>query len=394
MTPVKLVDDFLLRAVAERASDVHVEPRESECVIRIRVDGDLLHIGQYKKVQHEEVVARLKVLASLRTDVRTVPQDGRFKVQSGATGLHVRLSVVPTFYGEKCVLRLLTQQTESKTLESLGFVGADVENINRAISAPHGMVLAVGPTGSGKTTTLYALLGLVAKPDVSVVTLEDPIEYSVPHISQIPVQSHGALTFASALRSVVRQDPDIIMVGEIRDTATAELSVHAALTGHLVLSTLHTNDAVTSIVRCIEMGVEPFLVASALRVVVSQRLVRRPCARCSVEAPLSSTEIDFISRIAPRVYEMHKQKIEKIKIRSARGCVECRQTGFLGRSVVAEVMVVDNKISQLITRKASTHELAEAAVSLGMKPIIDNAIESVFAGATTMSEVHGLCNLQ
>lgn len=386
-SPVKLIDDVILRAYSEKASDIHIEPFEYECRVRIRVDGSLLLIGKYKKEIHEESVARLKVLSSLRTDIRMSPQDGRFKATvGGATGLNIRVSIIPSFHGEKCVLRLLPQSQQVQSLENLGFGEHDIKKIFQALSAPHGMILVVGPTGSGKTTTLYTLLEKVTKPDMSSVTLEDPIENALPGITQIPIHVNAHLTFVSALRSVVRQDPDVIMVGEIRDAATAELATHAALTGHLLLSTLHTNDAIMALPRLIEMGVEPFLVASIVRAVVSQRLVRKICTKCYAERKITASEIEFLQKKI-ELSESLVRKYSQTNVKYGKGCEACRKTGYAGRTVISEVLVVNEKIRELITQKASPDEIRWVAVELGMTLLAHDAVEKVFLGKTTFEEI-------
>lgn len=386
-SPVRLIDDVILRAYSEKASDIHIEPFEHECRVRIRVDGGLLLIGKYKKEIHEESVARLKVLSSLRTDVRMSPQDGRFKATvGGTTGLSIRVSIIPSFHGEKCVLRLLPQSQQVQSLENLGFGERDIKNIFQALSAPHGMILVVGPTGSGKTTTLYTLLEKVSKPDMSSVTLEDPVENSLPGITQIPIHANAHLTFVSALRSVVRQDPDVIMIGEIRDGATAELATHAALTGHLLLSTLHTNDAIMALPRLSEMGVEPFLVASIVRAVVSQRLVRKICTKCCTERKITASEIEFLQKKI-ELSESLVQKYSQINVKYGKGCEACRKTGYAGRTVISEVLVVNEKIRELITQKASPDDIRKVAVELGMTLLAHDAVEKVFLGKTTFEEM-------
>lgn len=387
-SPVKLIDEVILRAYYEKASDIHIEPFEHECRVRIRVDGGLLLIGKYKKEIHEESVARLKVLSSLRTDVRMSPQDGRFKATvGGTTGLSIRISIIPSFHGEKCVLRLLPQSQQVQSLENLGFGECDTKNIFQALSSPHGMILVVGPTGSGKTTTLYTLLEKVTQPDMSSVTLEDPIENSLPGITQIPIHANSHLTFVSALRSVVRQDPDVIMVGEIRDTPTAELATHAALTGHLLLSTLHTNDAIMALPRLIEMGVEPFLVASIVRAVVSQRLVRKICTKCVVERKITESEIEFLQKKVGLSDDLLVQKYGQKNVKYGKGCEACRKTGYSGRTVISEVLVVNEKIREMIAQKHSPDDMRKVAVSLGMTLLAHDAVEKVFLGKTTFEEI-------
>jgi len=386
-SPVKLVDEIIIRAYNEKASDIHVEPWEHECRVRIRIDGDLISIGKYKKEIHEETMARLKVLSSLRTDVRTVPQDGRFRVNVSGTSVSIRISIIPSFFGEKAVLRLLPQGLSNHSLKNLGFSDSDQKKILDILGISHGMVLVVGPTGSGKTTTLYTLLQKISKPDIATVTLEDPIEFCIPGVTQIPIHGGGSLTFSSALRAVVRQDPDIIMLGEIRDATTAELSVHAALTGHLVLSTLHTNDAVTGLLRLIDMGVEPFLVASTVRAIISQRLVRKICFACVYKRKVTKSDFDFIEK-----YSLGSTAKEIETLAEGKGCDQCRGTGYVGRMVITETLVLDEKIRELVMQKASSVEIKARAIESGMIPIVQDAIEKMIAGKTTIEEIATHCH--
>lgn len=384
--PVKLVDEVISRACAEKASDLHIEPYEHECRVRMRVDGDLVHVGRYKKDIHEEVIARLKVVSSLRTDLRTSPQDGRFRVNVSNVPVHVRISVVPSMFGEKCVLRLLPQGVHKQTLESLGFGLSEQEKIEKALALSHGMILVVGPTGSGKTTTLYTLIQKAHSSKIATVTLEDPIECSIPGVTQIPVQNGGNVTFASALRAVVRQDPDVIMVGEIRDKTTAELSINAALTGHLVFSTLHTNDAVTTLPRLIDIGIEPFLIASTVRMIISQRLVRKICNLCKKESQITESEREYVIAHGGGISCAPETKISR-----GTGCKNCRDTGYSGRTIVSEVLVPNEHVRTLIMNKAQPDDLLKAALASGMTPLAHQAIAKVLDGVTTFEEITSVC---
>lgn len=384
-SPVKLVDEVILRAYSEKASDIHIEPGEHDCRVRIRIDGELVYLGRYKKEIHEEAVARLKVLSLLRTDIRMSPQDGRFKVNIAGIVLNVRISVVPSFYGEKCVLRLLPPISQTHTLEALGFCIRDRESIDKVLSASFGMILVVGPTGSGKTTTLYSMLQKTAQPGVSAVTLEDPVEYAIPNITQIPIHSGSSMNFSTVLRAVVRQDPDVIMVGEIRDAVTAELSTHIALTGHLLLSTLHTNDSATALPRLIDMGVEPFLVASTMKAVVSQRLVRKVCQKCVSDRNITDSEIAYLKKHG--LYERYPLK----KVMKNNGCSACRNSGYFGRTVIVEVLELGDCVRDLIMRKASANEIKKLAMEGGMTSLLEDAIEKVSHGITTLDEVAITC---
>ena len=384
-SPVKLVDEVITRAFLDRASDIHVEPMAVDCQIRMRVDGVLINHGRYNKLIHEEVVARLKILSGLRTDIRLSPQDGRFRVQVSSTSLHVRVSVIPSIHGEKCVLRLLPSSLQNHSLEGLGFNSLEIDKISKLAEISHGMVLVVGPTGSGKTTTLYELLQRKSALDISVVTLEDPVEYSIPGVTQIPINT--TMSFANALRAVVRQDPDVIMVGEIRDHITAELAIHAALTGHLLFSTLHTNDAVTALPRLIDMGIEPFLIASTVRMVISQRLVRKICVMCKSEVKMTQGEFEYLVRVGDI------PETQKLRIFKGAGCSDCKNTGYCGRTVISEVLVVDEKIRSFIMQKNPASDLQKVALQQGMRPLIKDAVSKVLTGITTCEEVAAVCNI-
>lgn len=384
-TPVRLVDEIIARAFTERASDIHFEPVGADCRIRIRTDGILIPGGRYSKLMHEEVISRLKVLAGLRTDIKFLPQDGRFRVNLSNNSINIRISVVPSIHGEKGVLRLLPSTLQNHSLETLGFSLHNVGIISKNIDVPHGMILVVGPTGSGKTTTLYTLLQKKSPSDVSTVTLEDPVEYSVPNITQIPINT--SMTYANALRAVVRQDPDVIMVGEIRDHLTAELATHVALTGHLLFSTLHTNDAVTVLPRLIDMGVEPFLVASTVRMIISQRLVRKICVTCKKEFEPSKIESEYLASIGIL------SSNSKFKIYKGVGCAQCKNTGYLGRTVLSETFIVDEKIKNKIMEKPSSDDLQKIAIEQGMVCLIKDAADKVINGITTCEEIAVVCNV-
>ncbi len=296
---IHLVDALILDAYKNRASDVHLDPEPSDIRVRLRIDGILHEAFTFPKEIHSEVLSRIKVLSGLRTDEHQAAQDGRFKLTFDKADVDVRVSIAPTFYGENAVMRLLAEQAEAFTLEGLGFVDDDLVKIQKAIKKPYGMILVTGPTGSGKTTTLYTILKMLNIPDVSIVTIEDPIEYSITGIEQIQVNSRTGITFASGLRSILRQDPNIIMVGEIRDEETAGIAVNAALTGHLLLSTLHTNDAPTTLPRLLDMKIEPFLIASTVNIAVGQRLVRKICQDCKAKKTITDAELKSLAEVLP-----------------------------------------------------------------------------------------------
>ncbi len=380
---IRLVEALVQCAYSARASDVHLDPRADGLAVRLRIDGVLQEVQHFAPRIHQEVISRLKILCGLRTDEHHAAQDGRFKVtlEDGAS-VDVRTSIVPTYYGENAVLRLLSDQAEEFTLDTLGFTAENRKKIERAIRMPHGMILATGPTGSGKTTTLYTLVKMLNQPDVSVMTIEDPIEYSVSGINQIQVNARTGLTFANGLRSFLRQDPNIIMVGEIRDMETAGLAVNTALTGHLILSTLHTNDAPTTLPRLLDMKVEPYLIASTVNIAIGQRLVRKICQHCKVQKTLNDAESKSLSEIMPEAFlEQHST------FYAGEGCDACNESGYMGRAGLHEVMLIDAPIREAILRKASASELRDIALAQGMKPIVVDGFYKAAAGITTIEEV-------
>lgn len=379
---VNLINHIIELADHLKASDIHIDPVVQSIRVRLRIDGVLQDEVSWPKSIQGEVVSRVKILANLRTDEHQMPQDGRFRVNLESGGaIDVRVSIVPTYYGENVVMRLLTDQNEEFDIDSLGFSAEDKEKILKAISHPYGMILATGPTGSGKTTTLYTLIKLLNKPDTSIITIEDPIEYSVTGISQIGVNPRTGLTFANGLRSMVRQDPNIIMVGEIRDEETAGLAVNTALTGHLVLSTIHTNDAATTLPRLIDLKIEPYLIASTVNVAIGQRLVRRICEHCKIEMKIKSSEAKSLADIIP------SELLTEAVFYKGQGCDECNNTGYRGRVCINEVLVVDNVIRELIHEKASAAEIKKQAKKQGMKSMVEDGFLKVTLGITTIEEI-------
>jgi type IV pilus assembly protein PilB len=387
---IKIVETIIEYAYQNRASDIHIEPFDNESVVRFRIDGLLHDIVRLPSAIQPQVVTRIKVMAKLRTDEHQSAQDGKISIKNENEELDIRVSIVPVTNGEKIVMRLLSERSRQFSLADLGFSESDMAKINEAYKKPHGMVLATGPTGSGKTTTLYALLKLLNRRDVNIMTIEDPVEYEIEGINQIQVNSNTNLTFADGLRSIVRQDPDIILVGEIRDTETAGISINAAMTGHLVLSTLHTNDAATTIPRLLDLGVEPYLAASSISVIIAQRLVRKICQKCR-----SSYEINLDKKINNDDYPaltlnlLKKYFIDKTEIRlyKGKGCEVCHQTGYLGREGIYEVIVVDDEIRDAIVAKKDASEITKIAHKNGMTTMVENAIEKVKAGITTLEEI-------
>lgn len=378
---IKVIDLLVAYAYELRASDIHIDPTEEEIRVRMRIDGVLNTKLTIPSKIHDEIISRIKVLAGLRTDEHQAAQDGRFRIKvDERTPIDIRVSIAPTYYGENAVLRLLIDTEERFTLESLGFSKGDREKIENAMNKPTGMILATGPTGSGKTTTLYTILKTLNTEDVSIITIEDPIEYAISGIEQIQVNSTSDLTFANGLRSILRQDPNIIMVGEIRDRDTASIAVNTALTGHLLLSTLHTNDASTTLPRLLDVGVEPYLVASTVNIAIGQRLVRRICSKCAKDRPVTFAEKERLKELAPSA------SIPET-VKEGNGCSVCSDTGYKGRISINEVLVVGADVREAILKKASSREIHAIAVKNGMTPMIDDGIEKVKAGCTTFEEI-------
>lgn len=381
---VKLVDLIIEYAYVARASDIHLDPDEKGMKIRYRIDGNLTDMfpkSSIPKDVRSELVARIKVVAGLRTDEHLIPQDGRFRVAAEGLGnVDVRVSIIPTYYGENVVMRILAAN-RSLDLESLDFSPADLRQVLAAIKRPYGMILANGPTGSGKTTTLYSILRKLNKPEVSIITIEDPIEYSLEGTTQIQVNTQVGLTFASGLRSILRQDPNIVMVGEIRDEETARIAVNAALTGHLVLSTLHTNDSATTFPRLMDMGIPPFLVASTVNIAMGQRLVRKLCEECKKKKTLTIAEVESLGELIPFVEK------EKRSFFSPVGCASCGMTGYKGRLGIREVLLLNDEVRELIMQRSSAQDIKELAIKQGMTTMLKDGLEKALNGETSIDEV-------
>ena len=392
---VKIVDTLLNHAIIQDASDIHIEPTETEVVIRYRIDGILHDAMVLPKNVAAGITARIKVLASLKLDEKRLPQDGRFKIEMEEQKVAFRVSLLPTYYGEKTVMRLLRDSVAGHTLESLGFHGPALEKVHEGTRQKTGMILTSGPTGSGKSTTLYTVLDIVNTPEVNISTIEDPIEYQMPRINQTQVKAEIGLTFASGLRALVRQDPDIVMVGEIRDGETASLAVNASLTGHLVLSTLHTNSATGAIPRLIDMGVEPFLIVSTINVIIGQRLVRKLCdvkeryTLSSAEVKVLSKNID-LNRVLAALKEEKavdpKASWEDIPFYRSKKSDEC-EDGFKGRLVIHEVLKVTPPVRELIMKGATAAQIEEEAKKEGMSTMIEDGLFKAAQGLTTVEEV-------
>ena len=376
---VRLMDAILLRAVHLRASDILFEPMETRVRVRYRIDGLLQEVDGPPKSLQQAVISRIKVMSELDIAEHRLPQDGHFTIPVDDRAIDVRVSVLPSSFGEKVVLRVLDREQVSLDLDAMAFRPEDLAALKQAASRPHGMILSTGPTGSGKTTTLYALLKHIDQPDKNLVTVEDPVEYQLEGINQVTVRADIDLTFAKALRAILRQDPNVILVGEIRDGETADMAVKAALTGHLVLSTLHTYSAIGTVVRLVNMGVEPFLINSCLTLVVGQRLVRKICQRCAVTyRPPEALAKRF------GLLDAHGRALELAK---GTGCQVCAQSGYRGRQVIAEVLTLTPAIRELILYKAQEHAIEEAARTVGMRTLREDALEKVKQRVTTLEEV-------
>lgn len=381
----KVVSTILEFAIRSRASDVHIEPRETETRVRYRIDGILHEKLILPRRIHDAVVSRIKILSNLKIDEKRVPQDGRFTFIADGQEVDLRVSTAPTVYGEKVVMRLLKKSEKIPDLPELGLRGKALRDFEEAISRPHGMVIVCGPTGSGKTTTLYSALSRINTTKVNVMTIEDPVEYRIEGVNQVQVNPQAGLTFASALRSFLRQDPDIIMVGEIRDEETAALAVHAALTGHLVFSTLHTNDAAGAAPRLIDMKVEPFLLVSSLTAVVAQRVLRRICPHCKEEYSPPAEVEEEVKKVLGSFYP--KKEGEKLTLFRGKGCSECNNTGYLGRIGIFEVLSVSNQIARLILEKKTATEIQKVAREEGMVTMMQDGYLKAIEGITTLEEV-------
>ncbi len=395
---IRIVDTLLEYAILEGASDIHIEPMEKNVLVRYRIDGILRDVMTLPKNAQAGIVARIKILSNLKLDEHRLPQDGRFKIETDKYKVAFRVSIIPVFDGEKIVMRLLDESGKILNLEDLGFQKKPLELVKQNIKKPNGMILVTGPTGSGKTTTLYTILNILNSPKVNISTIEDPIEYHLPRINQSQVAPKIGFTFAAGLRSLLRQDPDIIMVGEIRDLETAEIAIHAAMTGHLVLSTLHTNSAVATIPRLLDMGIAPFLVASTTNLIIAQRLVRKICQHCITSYNLPSEVIKDLEQqfdIPNILKTLEKEKIindkqtplNKLLFYKGKGCKKCGNTGYKGRVGIYEVLEVNDKFSKLIMSKASAAELRRAALENNMMTMIEDGFIKAKNGTTTIEEV-------
>jgi type IV pilus assembly protein PilB len=374
---VRLVNSILSQGVREGASDIHISPEKDHVQIRFRVDGKLHEVPAPPKSMFLPIISRLKILANMDIALSRVPQDGRFTVKMKNKDINIRASTIPSIHGENLVLRLLDTSSSIYTLELLGMSDVDRGKLEEMISKPYGMILSTGPTGSGKSTALYSILKRINQPDINIITVEDPVEYRIDKIRQVQLNRKAGMTFASGLRSILRQDPDVIMVGEVRDSETAGIAVQAALTGHRVLSTLHTNDAAGAMTRLMDMGIEPFLVSSVMLVSFAQRLVRKVCPQCRKPTPPTEE--------ASRYWKL--ESVDTSGFVTGQGCFNCMHTGYKGRTGVYEVLVIDPMIQDMILRRQSAQEINRAAVETGrFTTLRDNALEKVVQGVTTLEE--------
>ncbi len=388
---IRIVELILDYAYQNNASDIHVEPREKDMLVRYRIDGILHDVVTLPHELLNPVVTRIKILSKMRTDEHFAAQDGKFQEIVGGERVDVRVSVLPVVDGEKVVMRLLAEKGKRFNLRDLGFSEADFKKLDRHIQKSFGMILATGPTGSGKTTTMYAVLKILNTRDVNIATIEDPIEYAIEGVNQIQVNLKTGLTFANGLRSIVRQDPDIIMVGEIRDEETAGIAVNAAMTGHLVLSTLHTNDAATTLPRFIDMKIEPFLIASTVNVIIAQRLVRKICSRCitSYDVPRAELFDKLPAEVANKFFAVPEgaRKSDQVRLYRGKGCDRCNHTGYQGRVGIFELLEMEDNIRDLIMKNANAKEIQKQAVLNGMSTMLEDGVRKALEGITTIDEV-------
>lgn len=384
--PIEKIVNLLVEfGYQDKVSDIHIEPEEKESLVRFRIDGILHDVLYLPKNFHERVISRIKILSKLRTDEHLSPQDGKMRIKLDDENLDIRVSILPIADGEKAVLRLLASHFRQFSLIDLGMNETDLKKVTAAYSKSYGMVLSTGPTGSGKTTSIYAILKILNTREKNITTIEDPVEYRIKGVNQINVNTKTDLTFANGLRSILRQDPNVVFVGEIRDSETAGIAVNAALTGHLVLSTLHTNDAATALPRLIDMKVEPFLVASTVNVIIAQRLIRKICDMCKMSYDIART--DLVKNIPSSIITKHLGNDANIRIYRGKGCKICHSTGYSGRLGLFEVLEVTKEIRTLITAKNDSDVIVKRAIEEGMTTMLDDGLIKVSKGLTTLEEV-------
>jgi len=382
---VQIVDMLLRYGYESKASDIHVEPHQKTVVVRFRIDGVMHDVLEIQGGLLELILTRIKILARMRTDEHRAAQDGRLEFEADGEKVDVRVSIVPVTGGENIVMRLLAAKSRQYGLRDLGLDDADYERVMRSVKNPHGMILVTGPTGSGKTTTIYGMLTVLNTREVHIATIEDPVEYDIEGVSQIQVNPRTNLTFAKGLRAIVRQDPDIIMVGEIRDEETAGIAVNSAMTGHLVLSTLHANDAATTLPRLLDMGIEPFLVASTVNVVIAQRLVRKICSKCRESHEITPEESSYLE--ADELKHLFKDRLSGLRLYRGQGCKACGDTGYSGRIGIFEVLEMQEDIKKLISARASSDDIMKVARERGMSTMFEDGVRKVLNGITTLEEI-------
>jgi len=376
---IRLVNSLLFRAVKQKASDIHIEPFEKDLVVRFRIDGVLYDIMHPPKKAQNSIISRIKIMADLNIAEKRLPQDGRIRIKIAGKDIDIRVSSLPTSFGESVVMRILDKSKVLMDLTEIGVTGTYYERMNNLILHKHGIILVTGPTGSGKTTTLYAMLSQINNPDVKIITVEDPVEYQLPGINQTQVNPKIKLTFAAGLRSILRQDPDVVMVGEIRDRETAEIAIQASLTGHLVISTLHTNDSASAATRLIDMGVEPFLVASSVIGIIAQRLLRTLCPECRERHQPSEFELLQLG--------VTEESVKDKNIYRAKGCASCLDTGYSGRTGIHEILMIDDAVRAMVMKNTDTTAVKKQAMKSGMKTLREVAAEKVLLGETSIEEV-------
>lgn len=382
---IELVNKIIDFASKNKASDIHIEPEDDKTLIRYRIDGVLQDILQLPTEIFLKVVMRLKIMSHLKTDEHQAAQDGKIEFEVDDEKLDIRISIVPVTNGEKIVMRLLSERSRKFSLVDLGISESNLEKIKEAYQSSHGMILTTGPTGSGKTTTLYSMIKILNKRDINIMTIEDPVEYDMEGVNQIQVNTKTNLTFATGLRSIVRQDPNVILVGEIRDNETANIAINSAMTGHLVLSTLHTNDAATALPRLIDMKIEPFLISSTIKVIIAQRLVRRICQHCRVSITVKKSSFDqSISKDSINKIFDNKKEID---LYLGKGCDLCHQTGYKDRIGIFEIMVIDEDLREAIMLEKNASEIKQIAVKNGMSTMTDDGIDKIKKGITTLEEM-------
>jgi type IV pilus assembly protein PilB len=395
---VRVVDTLLEYAVLEKASDIHIEPQENAVSVRYRIDGVLHDAMTLPKAIQLALIARIKVLSNLKIDEHRLPQDGRFKVERDGYKFSLRVSTIPVFDGEKVVIRLLDESSKAMGLDQMGFLPSQLDIVMRNIKKPHGMFLVTGPTGSGKSTTLYAVLSLLNTKNVNISTIEDPVEYRIVGANQMQVSPKIGLTFAMGLRALLRQDPNIIMIGEIRDAETAEEAMHAAMTGHIVVSTLHTNNAAGALPRLLDLGQEPFLIASTVNTILAQRLVRGICKECKQEVKLEPTLVKVLEKqfdfkklidvlLREKIVEKTAKSFADLVFYKGTGCAKCNNTGYRGRGGIYELLEVTPEVGELVSKRASTQELQDAAEAAGMVLLWQHGFIKAIQGGTTIEEI-------